>query len=140
MMLDISEEDICKMKDCYERTIKTAELGMYLWPLTLKDIIDRYENNRKKTKEPLEGVDRIELQLNILHNIERKIFEMNDFEEGEGVANPQLVAWWRNTENWVKVQTFINGRSSKSGSVSSSQQCLFLGIDPGGKSLDDGLE
>jgi len=42
MKIEISEEDICNLKHCYEKTVKNAEPGIDLWPFTIKRIITSY--------------------------------------------------------------------------------------------------
>ncbi len=79
-------------------------------------------------EEPLGYLDRKKLQLNILKNIEQRIFENEE--------NSELESWWNSSSNWVKVQTFINGRSKKAGSTSSIAQCRYIGIDPDSNKLD----
>ena len=89
-------------------------------------------------EEPLSYLSRKELQLNIMRNIERKILQKGEFEdEDERVENIELKCWWRNTPNWAKVQTFLNGSSHKAGSTSSTAQCRFIGVDPDGKTFEE---
>ena len=91
-------------------------------------------------EEPLGYLSRKELELNIMRNIERKILEDCSVEDYDSKGNLELKWWWENTPNWVKVQTFLNGNSKKAGSTSSAEQCLFLGVQPDGKSFYDILE
>jgi len=90
--------------------------------------------------EPLEYLDRKQLQLNIMRNIEQKILEDCSVEDCDSKGNLELKCWCENTPNWVKVQTFLNGNSKKAGSGSSTDQCIFLGVNPGGKSFYDMLQ
>lgn len=80
-----------------------------------------------KVDEPLEYLTRDKLQLQIMQNIETEITHMG--------KTSKLRYWWDRSPNWAKVQTFLNGRSSKSGSTSSALQCRFIGADPDGKTF-----
>lgn len=91
-------------------------------------------------REPLEYLSRKELQLNIMRNIEQKLLESTKVEDYDEEGNLDIKCWWENMPNWVKVQTFLNGNSSKAGSTSSTQQCIFLGVKPDGKSFYDMIE
>ena len=82
-------------------------------------------------------LERKELMLNVMRNIERKILEACSVEEYDSKGNLELKCWWENTPNWVKVQTFLNGNTSKAGSSSSIKQCKFLGVAPNGESFYD---
>lgn len=92
---------------------------------------------RNNELEPLAYLSRKELQLNIMRNIERKILADTRVEEYDNEDNLELKHWWSSTPNWHKVQIFINGDSKKAGRNSSVEQCLFLGVDPNGKSFYD---
>ncbi len=83
-------------------------------------------------KEPLEYLDRKALQLQIMRNIERAVMNLH--------GNNELHRFWKTSRNWLKVQMFLNACSSKAGSTSSTQQCMFLGVEPDGKSFYDMLE
>lgn len=72
--------------------------------------------------EPLEYLNRKELQLNILRNIERKIMQDNREFEDEPINNAEIKYWFENTVNWGKVQTFLNGNTKKAGSTSSTER------------------
>ena len=72
--------------------------------------------------EPLEYLNRVELQLNIMKNIEREIMRLS--------KNAMLRSWWEMSPNWVRVQAFLNWNTRKAGSTSSGEQCVFIGLDP----------
>ena len=77
--------------------------------------------------EPLAHLDRAELQLKIMRNIEHKVMALpkrNGFR-----------FWWDSNRNWARVQELINNNTSKAGSVSSAQQCAFMGVNPEGRSF-----
>ena len=82
---------------------------------------------KKRIEEPLECYSRKELQLNIMRNIEREILSCGH--------NSKIRIWWENVPNWAKVQKYLNGNTCKGGSTSSTQQCLFLGVRPDGRSF-----
>ena len=82
-------------------------------------------------------LERKELMLNVMRNIERKILEDCSVEEYDSKGNLELKYWWESMPNWVKVQTFLNGNTSKAGSTSSIKQCRFIGVKPDGKSFYD---
>jgi hypothetical protein len=91
---------------------------------------------------PLSYLNEKDLLLNILKNIEHKIMEStmidayDDDEECQEIeGNLDIKFWFENTDNWVKVKTFITARSSKGGSTSAHQMCDFLGIKPNGKTF-----
>ena len=91
-------------------------------------------------KEPLGHLSRKELQLNILKNIESAIdneFWMDNPDSDYTEDFIRLKHWWHNTPNWGKVQMFINGGTSKAGSTSSTEQCIFLGINPDNTSIKE---
>ena len=73
-------------------------------------------------KEPLNYLNRKDLMLNIMNNIDREILNLHH--------NSQLRRQWEGIPNWAKVQRFLNGNTIKAGSTSSAEQCMFLGIDP----------
>jgi hypothetical protein len=72
--------------------------------------------------EPLNYLNRKELMLNIMNNIEREILNLHH--------NSALRRKWERIPNWAKVQMFLNGNTSKAGSTSSTEQCRFLGVNP----------
>jgi len=78
-------------------------------------------------EEPLAHLSRAELQLKIMRNIESIIGEMG--------KTSSLRWWWDHSTNWVRVQQFLNMNTSKAGSTSSTQQCIFIGADPDGKTF-----
>lgn len=82
-------------------------------------------------------LERKKLMLNIMRNIERKVLEDCSVEEYDSKGNLELKCWWENNPNWVKVQTFLNGNTSRAGSTSSIKQCKFLGVNPAGESFYD---
>lgn len=77
--------------------------------------------------EPLDYMDRAELQLNIMRNIEREILRCG--------KSSILRRWWEMSPNWVRVQAFLNGNTQKAGSMSSGQQSKFIGLDPDSRTL-----
>lgn len=79
------------------------------------------------TDEPLGYLDRADLQLKIMQNIEREIMGMG--------PTSKLRYWWEAVPNWVRVQTFLNGNTRKAGSTSSTAQCVFIGADPDGNTF-----
>ena len=79
------------------------------------------------SEEPLAFMSREELQLRIMQNIE---FEVSRLDKRSAFRR-----WWDSCPNWARVQAIINGGTSKAGATSSSQQCAFMGADPGGKSF-----
>lgn len=83
-------------------------------------------------KDPLEFLDRKELLLGILQNIEIKITQDCRVEDYEKDGNLELKFWWDNTPNWSKVMTFITQNTIKGGSTSSYEMCSYLEIDPNG--------
>jgi len=90
-----------------------------------------------ENQNPLEYLNREELLLNIMRNIEHKINEDCRVENYDSDGNLDIKFWWANTPNWVKVQTFINNGTSKAGSTSSIRQCNCIGVEPEGKSFYD---
>ncbi len=90
--------------------------------------------------DTLDYLDRKELMLNTMRNIERKILEDCRVEEYDSEGNLEIKLWWESMPNWVKVQTFLNGNTLKAGSGSSTEQCKYLGVKPNGKSFYDMLK
>lgn len=78
-------------------------------------------------EEPLGYLSRAELELRFMKNIELAIQKMG--------KTSHLRHWWDNHPNWVRVQKFMNNNTHKAGSTSSTQQCIFMGVDPDGKSF-----
>lgn len=68
----------------------------------------------------IKNANSAEYQLGILRNIKREFR-------------------CKKTLNWVFVQKFLLSHTSKGGSTSSINHCIFLGIDPNGYSLEKSI-
>lgn len=90
--------------------------------------------------EPLDYLDRKQLQLNIMRNIEKAILEDRSADDQDSESNSDLKSWWCSSPNWAKVQKFLNGNSKKAGCDSSIDQCVFLGVNPDGRTFHDMLQ
>ena len=50
MKIEITEEDYVNIKNCLERTKNNWEVGIDLWPFTLRNIVEQYEKIKEIEK------------------------------------------------------------------------------------------
>jgi hypothetical protein len=110
-------QEPCDIEDLLKTVLARVNLA--------KDII--IKSIESENVEPLSEMSRAEIQLNIMRNIEREIMMM--------YPRSSFAYWWKHTVNWHKVQTFINGNTSKMGATSSAVQSRFIGANPDGKTF-----